>query len=341
MRSVALVGVFVAVGTGCIESALVPCGEQLCPVRSVCVAEMCVDTGNLEACADLADGDTCTSNNVESGVCRSGACFPRGCGNGIVEPGEACDDGNREFGDGCAADCISTERCGNGVLDFSEECEDGGLRSADGCSSTCRREQPGWTYAATPLPTSLSVATAVFDVRRQRMIVTGSRPGQARETWEMDRDGVWTLLVGAATAQPVLGSPMVYDLDRDRVVVFNNSATGSTWVFDGSQWGTLATPSPPGRTGHAMTYDRTNRRVVMFGGLRSNVPRNDTWVLEGDAWRELFPLVRPDARYNAGQLSAAGWLAFDPVRSTAVLTGGTTGDALLVDAWEFDGRTWK
>ncbi|MCA9546925.1 MAG: hypothetical protein KC613_21110, partial [Myxococcales bacterium] len=27
------------------------------------------------------------------------------CGNGAVEAGEACDDGNLDAGDGCAADC--------------------------------------------------------------------------------------------------------------------------------------------------------------------------------------------------------------------------------------------
>ena len=30
------------------------------------------------------------------GVCAAGACIPAGCGNGLLEPTEACDDGNRE-----------------------------------------------------------------------------------------------------------------------------------------------------------------------------------------------------------------------------------------------------
>jgi len=45
------------------------------------------------------------------------------CGDGTVNSGEVCDDGNREDGDGCSADCLSTEVCGNGITDPGEECD--------------------------------------------------------------------------------------------------------------------------------------------------------------------------------------------------------------------------
>jgi len=47
------------------------------------------------------------------------------CGNSITEPGEICDDGNAQNGDGCSAQCTeeSGNACGNGVLDQGEECE--------------------------------------------------------------------------------------------------------------------------------------------------------------------------------------------------------------------------
>src|SRR5204863_12611 len=38
---------------------------------------------------------------------------------------EICDDGNNIDGDGCSADCRSTENCGNGKIDPGEECDDG------------------------------------------------------------------------------------------------------------------------------------------------------------------------------------------------------------------------
>lgn len=73
-----------------------------------------------------------------------------GCGNGLLEPGEACDDGNTVDGalddtgtlvlDSCSRDCFSTQECGNSIVDPGEEC-DQGIRNgaADGiCNRGCR-----------------------------------------------------------------------------------------------------------------------------------------------------------------------------------------------------------
>jgi cysteine-rich repeat protein len=62
------------------------------------------------------------------------------CGNGVVERGEACDDGNNFSGDGCNATCSSDERCGNGITDLGEACDDGNNRPGDGCDALCRLE---------------------------------------------------------------------------------------------------------------------------------------------------------------------------------------------------------
>lgn len=62
------------------------------------------------------------------------------CGNGIVDPGEGCDDGNRASGDGCSDTCAvetDTPVCGNGIKEASEECDDGNLLPGDTCSPTC------------------------------------------------------------------------------------------------------------------------------------------------------------------------------------------------------------
>lgn len=63
------------------------------------------------------------------------------CGDGVLQEGEACDDGNAVGGDGCSADCFSDERCGNGVVDADagEVCDDGNTSGGDGCSADCRR----------------------------------------------------------------------------------------------------------------------------------------------------------------------------------------------------------
>ena len=92
------------------------------------------------------------------------------CGNGVVEPGEECDDGNdypydacRETcmiaycgdhvvqdwvedcddgmdgddNDGCSDQCMGPV-CGDGIVDFPEECDDANNKNNDGCENDCR-----------------------------------------------------------------------------------------------------------------------------------------------------------------------------------------------------------
>ncbi len=68
------------------------------------------------------------------------------CGNGTVETGEQCDDGNTISGDGCSSTCQSETggpRCGNGLVETGEQCDDGNMISGDGCSATCQLEGCG------------------------------------------------------------------------------------------------------------------------------------------------------------------------------------------------------
>ena len=101
-------------------------------------------------------------NAPDAGVLGNldGGILVGGCGDGIQQSGEACDDGNRLAGDGCSATCgaleqdfacpapgaacVSTVLCGDGVVSGAELCDDGNAVSADGCSATCAPET-GWT----------------------------------------------------------------------------------------------------------------------------------------------------------------------------------------------------
>ena len=78
------------------------------------------------------------------------------CGNGRVEGGEQCDDGNLLAGDGCTTTCLiepgfrcmgapsaCASVCGDGIRSFNEFCDDGNTRAGDGCSATCTVEA-GW-----------------------------------------------------------------------------------------------------------------------------------------------------------------------------------------------------
>ena len=64
---------------------------------------------------------------------------PSECGNGIVEDGEACDDGNAVEDDECTNAC-ELPACGDGILHEAEGevCDDGNVDPGDGCTSACQ-----------------------------------------------------------------------------------------------------------------------------------------------------------------------------------------------------------
>ncbi len=64
------------------------------------------------------------------------------CGDGVVDPTEACDDGNNTNGDSCPNSC-QLAGCGNGTLGAGEACDDGNQIPFDGCSVGCQVEA-GW-----------------------------------------------------------------------------------------------------------------------------------------------------------------------------------------------------
>ena len=61
------------------------------------------------------------------------------CGNGVLDAGEVCDDGNVDDTDGCEGDCTPTPKvCGDGYQHALEECDDGNPIENDGCDANCR-----------------------------------------------------------------------------------------------------------------------------------------------------------------------------------------------------------
>src|SRR5262245_229611 len=98
------------------------------------------------ACAGQPDAQVCATGIICPAGTKCAAvqqvCITNDCGDGIVQGtvGEKCDDGNIEDGDGCAANCLSTEACGDGVLNTAagELCDDSNTTGGDGCSADCR-----------------------------------------------------------------------------------------------------------------------------------------------------------------------------------------------------------
>jgi cysteine-rich repeat protein len=107
--------------SSCVDSGTSSCPGRVCPSGLVCSpkGDTCVEPGAVAACVGKSDGASCAY-----GFCRTGLCLPIVCGNGYVEPGEQCDDGNQVAGDGCRPNC-TIEFCGDGIIDPGEECDCG------------------------------------------------------------------------------------------------------------------------------------------------------------------------------------------------------------------------
>lgn len=79
-----------------------------------------------------------SGSSVRSGSSQSSSLpyDPYACGNGRVDAGEQCDDGNRVSDDACSNACMRA-RCGDGVRQTGESCDDG-VYNSDVVGASCR-----------------------------------------------------------------------------------------------------------------------------------------------------------------------------------------------------------
>jgi cysteine-rich repeat protein len=91
--------------------------------------------GPIDTCGDgVVDvGEECDDgNDVADDGCTSN-CTAAFCGDGVVQAGEACDDGNDASDDACVAGCLEAT-CGDGIVHVGvEPCDDGNDVPTDGC----------------------------------------------------------------------------------------------------------------------------------------------------------------------------------------------------------------
>lgn len=124
--------------------------EDGCGDGEVVFPEQCDDGNNVsgDGCMYdcrlefVVDDGTCDEANNETCEYSPADCCPD-CGNGVLDPGEGCDDGNNVSLDGCSQGCtdeVPGAECGNAIVEPTETCDDGNTEPADGCDGSCQAE---------------------------------------------------------------------------------------------------------------------------------------------------------------------------------------------------------
>jgi hypothetical protein len=137
---------------------------------------------------------------------------------------------------------------------------------------------------------------------------------------------------------------MAYDNVSQQIIFFgglrqipNSSAwtpLNETWAFSAGSWSQLRPPnSPPPIANGVMTFDSAMASLVLYADAR--LPNGSyafqTWTYHAGNWTMLggAPLGRPFG------------LAYDPLRSGAVLIGEVKSPGSGVESWILKNSTWR
>lgn len=137
--------------------------------------------------------------------------------------------------------------------------------------------------------------------------------------------------------RPRIAHAMVFDVTRQRVVLFGGTTLagshfGDTWEWDADSWTQVQDIGPSARAFHAMAYDNVRRRVVLFGGQNATGIEGDTWEWDGENWTQVAD-SGPAARSRHA-------MTFDSTRQRVLLFGGQAAAGTMNDTWEWDGDEW-
>ncbi|MDY0001336.1 MAG: DUF4215 domain-containing protein [Polyangia bacterium] len=336
-------------GDGCSPDCLSDesCGNGITDVAASEGCDCGQDATTMPTSCDYPNGHPLGSCTID--------CQTKYCGNGVLNEGEVCDDGNTASGDGCSADCRSEEICGNGYVDavVGEQCDDGNSASHDGCNSLCGLEVRQW--AEQPFLNRLrSGHSLAWHGGLGAVVLFGgwdcAESIALSDTWQLV-GGDWLPLGSANAPSARFEAEMAWDSARNRLVLHggrdqNGNTVGDTWEHDGADWSLVITSDSPGDlAGHAMAFDSDRNQVILQGGASWYTPQGATWAYDGSGWSKIADGAEPGERVFHS-------MAYDPIRHRMVLFGGICRSGQLCDdpiypedppvptVWEHDGSGW-
>jgi hypothetical protein len=204
-----------------------------------------------------------------------------------------------------------------------------------------------WTrlYPEGTPPPARALHGAIYDTKRDRMIVFGGRgTTPTNDVWELSFFGevAWRPISAVGTAPPARLDPcVVYDPLRRRMIVFGGAdASGvfnDVWTLSlsGTPTWTKLLPSgsiPSGRGGSQAIYDPLRDRLVIHGGYDRNFNAlADVWALSFVSATPTWSQVVPSGTMPLPRFAAA--TVYDPTRDRMLITSGTDFTDFFAETW--------
>jgi hypothetical protein len=117
---------------------------------------------------------------------------------------------------------------------------------------------------------------------------------------------------------------MVYDAQRQKVVVFGGRRTSGftlndTWEWDGTAWtNMMPTSSPSSRQWPAMAFDPGRGVAVMHGGMSGTSSFYDTWEWDG-TWHQVnTPAYELDWFYGSPAINFGDTMTYDALNENVM-----------------------
>lgn len=202
-----------------------------------------------------------------------------------------------------------------------------------------------WRCVSNSGPPPRTFPSLAYDNASKKLILFGGNRVLfgSEESKETFLDDMWAWngkswhQIQVSTPSARAEASMVYDRDRQRVVLFGGHRTekeerirlGDTWEWDGHHWKKKSSDGPTPRNGSALAYDSNRKRVVLFGGSGRS---GDTWEWNGHTW-ERVKSAETDPRFNSA-------MAFDTSQNLMIRFGGWTREGRVRDTWSYDGTRW-
>ncbi len=230
----------------------------------------------------------CDTPNTDApgGACRT-TCTLAGCGDGVRDPGELCDDGNTVAGDGCRADCAGrwTELDSGTLVSLRAVWADAADHAwaVGDAGMVLRFDGVAWSRVASPTSSGL---LAVWGAGPTDVFVGGSAG-----VWRWDGT-IWNMTTGSNTAA-IWGASAtdVYSVASsvDGVIHWDGAAAGSSGFTPGcfDLWGSAANDIYGVRNAtQAIHYDGTAWTDLagpsLLGQRVWGAGANDVYALDGN-----------------------------------------------------------